>query len=74
MLLRGQTCEPELQPLCDWWTEFQIASDKQKKIMCQALQQARQGNRPGRNKKKKSRKKSASQNPIDADREPNSNV
>jgi hypothetical protein len=70
-LLRCQSYEPELQSLCDWWTEFQSVSDKQKKIMCQELHQARQGRKPARSKKKK---KPVVQKRHDIDPEPNSNV
>jgi poly(A) polymerase len=71
LLLRCQSYEPELQSLCDWWTEFQSVSDKQKKIMCQELHQARQGRKPARSKKKK---KPVVQKRHDIDPEPNSNV
>ena len=59
LLLRCQSYQPDLQALCDWWTEFQVADDKQKKAMCQALHQARQGQQPRRPKKKKTRHKPA---------------
>ncbi|MGD8783278.1 MAG: hypothetical protein PVG75_02525, partial [Thioalkalispiraceae bacterium] len=55
LLLRCQSCEPELEPLCDWWTEFQEVSDQQRKTMCQELQRARQGQKPRRKKKGKAR-------------------
>ena len=50
MLLRHQAGEPELDELCDWWTTYQEADDKQRKAMCQELQSKRQGHRPRKKK------------------------
>ena len=50
LLLRDQAGEPELDELCKWWTLFQEANDKQRKAMCQELQNKRQGHRPGKKK------------------------
>jgi len=57
LLLRCQSCEPEQQSLCDWWTEFQFADDQRKKIMCSEVQQSRQAQKPRRRKKKKAQQK-----------------
>ncbi|MGD8570956.1 MAG: polynucleotide adenylyltransferase PcnB [Gammaproteobacteria bacterium] len=53
MLLRAQTCEPELQPLCDWWTEFQDADDQTRSAMLKKVQPPRR--RGGRRSRKKRR-------------------
>lgn len=50
LLLRCHSFEPELEPLCQWWTEFQEVGDKQKKIMCQQLHHTRQGQKQRRSK------------------------
>lgn len=51
LLLRCESGEEELQPLCDWWTKFQSASHEDQKAMCDALQPKRQGHRPRRRKR-----------------------
>ena len=67
LLLRCQSYAPELQSLCEWWTEFQEVSDTQKKIMCQELQRARQGQKSRRPKKKKSNQATAAATDITPD-------
>ncbi|MCG2634094.1 MAG: polynucleotide adenylyltransferase PcnB [Gammaproteobacteria bacterium] len=55
LLLRNEAGEP-LQELCDWWTEFQEASDERRQQMQQGLPPA-----PGRRKRKPRRKKATPQ-------------
>lgn len=51
LLLRCEAGEQDLQPLCDWWTNFQSAGAEEQKAMCDALQAKRQGHRPRRRKR-----------------------
>lgn len=50
MLLRVQSGETDLSELATWWTDFQLADDKERKAMCQLLHQQRHGQKPRRNK------------------------
>jgi len=52
MLLRNESGESELQPLCAWWTEFQQAGAERQKEMCEAQHAQRHGQRPRRRKRK----------------------
>lgn len=54
LLLRAQTIEPELQPLCDWWTEFQEVGDKDRALMLKKVQPVRRKRKRSRKKKKNS--------------------
>ena len=60
LLLRYHSYEPELETLCQWWTEFQEVGDKQRKIMCQELHRTRHGQSPRRRKSSKRKKTSSS--------------
>ena len=51
LLLRAQSCEPELQPLCDWWTEFQEANDKTRGMMMKKVQSPRRRSRRSQKKR-----------------------
>jgi len=47
LLLRAQSVEPDLLPLCDWWTEFQEANDTARAVMLKKIQSPRRrGRRP----------------------------
>ena len=50
LLLRAQSGEPGLNELSNWWTEFQVANEKERVAMCQQLQQRRHGQKPRRKK------------------------
>lgn len=54
LLLRAQAGETDVTELSNWWTEFQVANDKERKAMCQQLQGQRQGHKPRRNKPQQS--------------------
>jgi poly(A) polymerase len=53
LLLRAQSIEPELQPLCDWWTEFQEASDQERSSMVKKVQPPRRKGKGKRSRKKR---------------------
>lgn len=50
LLLRAQSGETDVTELSNWWTEFQVANDKERKAMCQQLHGQRQGHKPRRKK------------------------
>lgn len=50
LLLRAQSVEPDLLPLCDWWTEFQEASDGSRATMLKKIQGPRRRSRRPRKK------------------------
>ena len=51
LLLRAQSNEPELQPLCDWWTEFQEVGDKERASMIKKVQPVRRKAKKTRNRR-----------------------
>lgn len=51
MLLRAESCEPDLQPICDWWTEFQDANDITRSTMLKKVQPPRRRGRRPRKKR-----------------------
>ena len=52
LLLRQQSNEPDLKPLCDWWTEFQEVGDKERAAMLKKAQPVRRKGRRGRKKQR----------------------
>ncbi len=51
LLLRAHSIEPDLMPLCDWWTEFQSANENSRAAMLKKVQSPkRRGRRPRRNR------------------------
>ncbi len=54
LLLRVQSGESQLEPLAQWWTEFQECDDKGRKGMCEALRNQHYGQKP---RKRKARRK-----------------
>jgi poly(A) polymerase len=50
LLLRVQAGEAELSELSNWWTQFQLADEQERKTMCQQLHHQRHGQRPRRKK------------------------
>jgi len=50
LLLRVQSGETDVAELSHWWTEFQLANDKERKAMCQQLHGQRHGHKPRRKK------------------------
>lgn len=55
LLLRAESIEPSLQPLADWWTEFQDVSDKDRASMLKKVQSARRKGGKGKRSRKKKR-------------------
>lgn len=51
LLLRCEAGAVELQPLCDWWTTFQSATEEEQNAMCEALHDQKHGQRPRRRRK-----------------------
>ena len=45
LLLRAQSVEPDLLPLCDWWTEFQEVGDGSRAAMLKKVQGPRRRSR-----------------------------
>ena len=54
LLLRAQSIEPDLQPLCDWWTDFQEVNDKERALMLKKIQPVRRKGKRSRKRKKAS--------------------
>ena len=50
LLLRAQSGEVNLSELSNWWTQFQLANEQERKAMCQQLHHQRHGQRPRRKK------------------------
>jgi len=50
LLLRAQSGEADLTELSNWWTQFQVANDQERKTMCQQLHHQRHGHKPRRKK------------------------
>ncbi|WP_455200787.1 polynucleotide adenylyltransferase PcnB [Kaarinaea lacus] len=54
LLLRGESVEPDLLPLCNWWTEFQEVSDSSRATMLKKVQGPRRRGRRPRKKRSSS--------------------
>ncbi|MCU7937963.1 MAG: polynucleotide adenylyltransferase PcnB [gamma proteobacterium symbiont of Bathyaustriella thionipta] len=54
LLLRNKVDEPELTPLCEWWTEIQTKKISEQEAMCESLTrpQKKSGKRKRRRRKK----------------------
>jgi len=62
LLLRADSIEPQLKELGEWWTQFQVVSEKEQKQMCQELHRSSHGQ-----KKRQRKKPQANQSNSNAD-------